>query len=578
CGLIPGTDQPISGHHFAGTGIASTKDRPVIIPDSPSGSATTFPNAAAEYQISDLTIGATASSAAKLTLSGTTTDNIAVSGTLTNKGTIVYSGAARIKKGGAFHNDATQGTVEFTSDSGATDLASVDYYNLTISGTGAFESNGDLTVNNDLKVLAGTAKFNNSAGDDTTTAATAAFSTGTKISLGNNKDDNFTVGGALNLPSDLADLSLAGTITAGGTGISLGHDAALNDDTTFVSPTKTTGAVTLTGAHDVTTNDLDTNAGVLTLENANLINTGTVTDGKIIFIGTGAQTFTPCASPYASVEVNKTSGGVTVDQALTATDFTVTKNGTLTTSDGATLTTANLTITNNTTATFNELVTVSTEYRDAATAGDITFAKGCAFTPATTFNTTGTVTLNGSATACNFAGGLEHITGSTSISGNITASDSAITFAATTLADNTTINAGSGAVTINGTLNGAKAFTSNGTGTVTFAGAVGATAAPTTITVTGPTIISAPSVKTSGLQNYKDNLTFDATTCAVTGKVKADAELIVNTSKAATLNGATTVAGDITNNGTLSATANLTFASNFNGGSGTFSSTATVTA
>ncbi|MBO4546034.1 MAG: hypothetical protein J5700_00500, partial [Treponema sp.] len=431
------------------------------------------------------------------------------------------SAAGRIRNGaGAFINDATQGTVEFTSPSGADDLASVDYFNLTINGSGTYEANEDLTVNNDLKVLAGTAKFNNSASDDTTTAATAAFSTGTTISLGNNEGDKFTVGGTLNLPSDLAGLSLAGTITAGGTGISLGHNATLNDNTIFASATKTTGDITLTGAFTVTntaTATLDTTSGVLTLENASLTNTGTVTKGNIIFTGTSNQTFAPNVdSTYDSVKISKeTDGSVTVNKAFSTKELAIKQASGKNTK-------------------FDAKATVSDSFSDTGNKGNILFNKGCAFTSTTTpttFATTGRVTLNGSTSAtatCAFTAGVTHIAGPTTLYGALNTTNSDITLGTTTLAADTTINAGTGAVKINGTLNGTFAFTSSGSGSLTFAGAVGATAAPTTITVAGPTNVKAASITTTGLQLYKGDLTFDTTACAVTGVVQAAANVTAN--------------------------------------------------
>ncbi len=587
--LIPGTAKEHSG--------VETKAYPVKIPDSPSGAR--YPIAAKSYTIKDLQIGETPLSSASLTLNIGASESdrdIKTSGTLTNYGTIYYTGTDRITNGTAFINDADidhKGTVEFASASGAADLSipTAGYYNLTINGTGTFTANGALTVANALAVNSGDVYFNNGADDTTTSAATAAFTTAGTVSLGNSAGDSFTVtGGALALPNSLGGLTLAGTISAGGTGVTIGHNAVLNANTNFASDTKTSGNVTLSGSFTVTNATaatLDTSAGVLTLENANLVNTGAVTGGNIKFTGTTDQIFTPNeASTYDSVAIDKASNGsVTVDKAITS------KNLAIHQAAGKN-------------ATFEKKATVSDSFNDTSNVGNILFNAGCDFTPATTFATTGTLTLNGATNACNFTGGLTHTAGSTSLYGTLNTANAAITFGATTLNDNTTIGAGSGAVTIQGameTLNGSQSLVSSGTGMVIFVGTVGAsnppsrittagsatfnaatkvsgpvavtgdgefnaattvagdiaidgnasingvtattgsgkiaiggnasidaaTASASTITVNGATNVGGPSITSGGLQLYKGNLTFSAP-CAVTGTVQAAAGVITS--------------------------------------------------
>ena len=598
--LIPGTAKEHSG--------VDTKNYPVLIPDAPSGAR--YPIAAKSYTIKDLQLGETSASSASLTLNigaSETDRDIKIRETLKNYGTIIYSGSDRITDETIFINDAANGgTVEFASASGATDLSTptAGYYNLTINGSGTFEANGALTVGNALAVNSGDVYFNNGADDTTTSAATATFTTTGSVSLGNTAGDNFTVtGGALALPNSLGGLTLAGTISASG-GITLSKDAALAANTTFASATSLGAPVNLTGAYTVKTNAALTTSSTntLTLTNASLANAAAVTGGNIIFTENAAsnQQFAPNAtSTYQSVTVNKTSGNFTVSQALTATDFIVVQNGTLTAN--AALTADNLSITQSANATFNGLVTVTTAYADAATAGNITFNAGCAFTPAATFATTGMLRLNGAPpTACSFTGGLEHTAGPTFLRGALNTTNAAIALGATTLAADTTINAGSGAVSINGPLNGAFALISNGSGLLTFNGAVGGTTPPTQLTVAGPAAINAattingpiaidgnasinaattsadtitvngttsvggPSITSGGLQLYKGNLTFSAP-CAVTGTVQAAANVATSAAVTATFNNdlwlytsaAATLGG---NGGSLSIAGNLYFA------------------
>ena len=599
--LIPGTEKEHDG--------VNTKTYPVKIPDSPSGAR--YPIAAKSYTIKDLQIGETPLSSASLTLNIGASESdrdIKTSGTLTNYGTIYYTGTDRITNGTAFINDADishKGTVEFATGSAAADLANVAYYNLivsgngafsttagntltvkndmtysgggsltvndaanvsndlTISGSGTFTANAALAVTNALAVNGGNVFFNNGAGDSATSAATATFTTAETVSLGNTSGDSFTVTGALALPPTLGGLTLAGTITANG-GITLSKDAALAADTTFASATSLGAPINLTGAFTVTTNaELTTSAtNTLTLTNANLVNTDAVTDGYIIFYGTAAQGFTPnAASTYKSVRIDKSGSFNVNDNELTVERLSIN----------------NCSITN-----FNKKALVTVSYADAATAGNITFNAGCDFTPATTFATTGTLTLNGATNACNFTGGLTHTAGLTSLYGTLSATNAAITlgatsidaettiatnggaatFGATSLNANLAVSSGAGTATFQGTVDGAFALVSNGSGLLTLNGAVGGTTPPTQLTAAGPVAInaatkingpitgsdsaainaatsaatitvdgaatsSAPSITTTGLQLYKGNLTFSAP-CAVTGTVQAAAGVITS--------------------------------------------------
>ena len=582
--LIPGTAKEHSG--------VETKTYPVKIPDSPSGAR--FPIAAKSYTIKDLQIGETPLSSASLTLNIGASESdrdIKTSGTLTNYGTIYYTGTDRITNGTAFINDADidhKGTVEFATGSAAADLANVAYYNLivsgngafsttagntltvkndmtysgggsltvndaanisndlTISGSGTFTANAALAVTNALAVSDGNALFNNGTGGTTTSAATATFTTAGTVSLGNSAGDSFTVtGGALALPNSMGGLELAGTITAGGTGVTIGHNAVLNANTNFASDTKTSGNVTLSGPFTVTNAaaaTLDTSAGVLTLENANLVNTGAVTDGNIKFTGTTDQIFTPNeASTYDSVAIDKASNGsVTVNKAITS------KNLAIHQAAGKN-------------ATFEKKATVSDSFTDTSNVGNILFNAGCDFTPAATFNTTGTLTLNGATNPCNFTGGLTHTAGSTSLYGTLNATNAAITLGATTLNDNTTIGAGSGAVTIQGaleTLNGAQSLVSNGTGLVTFDGTVGASNPPSRITTAGSATFNA-ATKVSGPVAVTDDGEFNAAT-TVAGDIAIDGNASINGVTATTGSGKIAIGGNASINAATASASTIT--------------------
>jgi hypothetical protein len=596
--LIPGTGHGLTGD--TSSVPVNTKNYDVIIPNAPSGVATNFPvvTATQGYSVGNLTIdenttprkaSVTINTAGTTSTTDTGAIKIKAGKKLTNYGTIIYQKTGRVTQSNVFYNDADtthKGTVVFDTGSAAADLANVAYYDLivsgrgafsttagktlivnndmtysgggssgdsltlndtatisndlTISGTGTFTSNAALTVTNALTASNGSVNFNASSGATETKAGSADFTPASsatlKLSLGNSAGDKFTLTGSsssLVLPADLGSLTLAGTITAGGTGITLGHNATLAANTTFASATKTDAPVKLTGAFTVenTAALTTTLTNTLTLVNASLKNTGAAANGYIVFEGAAAQTFTPNTAAYSKITVNKTSGSFTVDQALE---------------------TANLTITQSGGSTFNGLVTVTTAYADAAAAGDITFNAGCDFTftsSAATFNTTGTLTLVGTSTACAFAGGLTHTEGPTVLSGSVTAADNDIAIGktspdkATTLDAGTTIDAGSGDISVNGTLNGAFQLTSSGTN-VTFNGAIGNSASPTQFTSTGATTLNG-TTKIAGPISITGSATINAaTTTTNSGDISITGTAAINANT--TIDGKITISGETT--------------------------------
>ena len=535
CNLIPGT------HH--GTGDSSddidTRNVSVEIPDAPEGGR--FPIAIAGYTLSNLTVGGS-SHLATLTVNAAGDyahdgNHIKVSGDFYNYGRIIYKNTGRISNQSAtpfaYTNDAENGgTVEFQfppEDNPLIDFASVPYWNLEITGSGTYTANAALTVNNALTVSgestpsAGSVYFNNSAAATATSAKTVRFNTSGTISLGNTAGDSFTVKeGALGLPAasdTLGGLELAGTITLeeAGKKITLGHNAKLNANTTFASDAELTAPVIVStnpaasaSVFTLTTNGALTTSSTnkLTLQNASLTNTGAVTNGNIEFTGTSDQTFTPHeTSTYDTVAINKASGGsVTVGKEMSAKNLAIKQAA-------------------DKNATFDGKVTVSDSFSDTDNVGNILFNAGCAFTPATTFATTGTVTLNGATTACDFTNGVTHTAGDTELYGALNATDKSVTLGTTKLAADTTINAGTGTVAL-GALDGAFDFASAGSGTLTFKGSVGSAAALKTITVAKETVVeeNAAFIKTFGLQQYNDSITFKRG-CAVDGPVQAAANI-----------------------------------------------------
>ncbi|MFM8497466.1 MAG: hypothetical protein ACKOEM_18380, partial [Planctomycetia bacterium] len=118
---------------------------------------------------------------------------------------------------------------------------------------------------------------------------------------------------------------------------------------------------------------------------------------------------------------------------------------------------------------------------------------------------------------------------------------------AVTLAQNTTLNAGAGAITFKSTVDGAYTLTANSTGTTTFGGVVGGTGKLVSLTTNAGGTASLLSVSTSGAQTYNDDtVTLNGTYATTDSKFTVD--------KNTTLAGNTVVStgtGDISFNGTV---------------------------
>ena len=227
---------------------------------------------------------------ARLTLSASS--DLTLTGTLINKGTIIYESSGRIKRSGAFYNDAlNNGTVVYQSATAGI-LHGGTYANLTVKPGNTWETDASLTVHKLLRIEgyytgsmlsdgraqfshavtvgeklivdnggraffltdanfqavnvgagAEVVHFNAGAGGTSTTINSAAAMQGKVISLGNNSSDTFTVNGTLSVaPSN--SVTLAGEFTA--TGFTFSSAAVLTDDTTLVA-TGSGGMATFSG-------------------------------------------------------------------------------------------------------------------------------------------------------------------------------------------------------------------------------------------------------------------------------------------------------------------------------------------
>ncbi|MFM7922595.1 MAG: hypothetical protein ACKPJJ_20435, partial [Planctomycetaceae bacterium] len=148
------------------------------------------------------------------------------------------------------------------------------------------------------------------------------------------------------------------------------------------------------------------------------------------------------------------TGAVTVSGAI-ATDIgtlTVTNSGG-TTFSGAVGASGNTIASVVLTATTGTIEFSSDLYATAVTNAGGNFAlnlqgTNTAVTNAVTFGTSGAVALGNGSDTLTFTGGLIHTAGETTLNGNVTTTNTALTLAATTVPGNTTLAAGSGTITL----------------------------------------------------------------------------------------------------------------------------------
>ena len=187
-----------------------------------------------------------------------------------------------------------------------------------------------------------------------------------------------------------------------------------------------------------------------------------------------------CSSDLTASNVTfNVTGAVTVSGAI-GTDIgtvTVTNSGGITFQ--STVNAANVALTNTTgNIQFNDNLTVGTSLTTAAQAYNV-ILQGASNTiaGATTFANTGSVTIGNDATDTNaFTGGLVHTAGATNLAGSISATNAAMTFAATTLSQTTSIDSDGGNILFSSTLAGGgndlTIAAGTAAGTTTFTGAV----------------------------------------------------------------------------------------------------------
>ncbi|TWA85685.1 hypothetical protein FBZ83_103277 [Azospirillum brasilense] len=466
---------------------------------------------------------------------------------INSKGTTTFAGTV----GG------TTALASLTTDAGGTTslrnvvTTGVQTYNDAVTLHGLYSAGNAFTVN-------GAASL---AGDTTVYGGSAVLFAGTvdgahALAVNNKSTTTFSgaVGGTTALASLTTDSGSASLKSVTTTGAQTYNNTVTLDGTYTGGTVTTNAAATLGGATTV-------NAGTATFN-------GTVNGAQALTIaGTGTAQFNAAVGGTMALASLTTNAGATVSLLNVATTGAQTHNA-ATTLNG-TYTSVNSPITFNGATTLGGATTVDAGY------GTITFngtvngtvngaqALTATSTGAMVFNAAvgGTTALASLTTGTGYTSlvnvttaGDQSYGGETSLMGSYATGNGAFTVAGpVTLAGTTTVDAGSGAVIFNGTVNGAQALTINGSGATQFNAAVGNTTALASLTTDADGSTSLKSVTTSGAQTYNDAVTLNGT------YTSADSAITFN--GATTLAGTTTVDagyGTITFNGTVNGAQALT--------------------
>ena len=319
----------------------------------------------------------------------------------------------------------------------------------------------------------------------------------------------------------------------------MGGTNALTSLTTNAGGTVSLQSVTTTGAQSygedatlngtyTTTNSAFNVGGTTGLGGATTVSTGS---GNVTFTGavngaqtlavdsTGATLFSAAVGgTNALTSLTTNTGGTVSLQSVTTTGAqsygeNATLNGTYTTTNSAFnvggttgLGGATTVSTGSGNVTFTGAVNGAQTLAVNST-GDTLFSAavggGTALTSLTT-NAGGTLTANGVTTTGNQTYG--ETTGVT-LAGAYSTNNTPFTInAPLTLSGPVTVNAGTAAIHLTGTVNGAQGLTLNSSGTTTLTGSVGGTTPLTSITTNagGTTVVAGGLVRTNGVQNYGD--------------------------------------------------------------------------
>ena len=430
---------------------------------------------------------------------GTTTLNgyIGVNGAISFGGPVTLGSDVTIN--GGFTNSVTfTGAVDGAHNLTFTDITNATFEStvgantpltsLNVQGVGTTTLDGDVTTNGAVAVLGATAL----GGAVTINAGTGALTFSGVVDGAHAL--SITTTGITNFKSGFTGLTglttgAGATIVSGGT-VSISGPTVLSGDLTIDPPV---GAVTFSGTVDGAHN--------LTIENIGVTFGGAV-------------------------------GGTTPLASLT-TDYDA-----RTTLDGDVTTTGPVTL--------NAPVTLGGNVTINAGAGAVALANGVnGGGYALTITTTG---------ATSYSSGLSDLSaftsgsGPTTLGGSITTTNGPVTLnGAATLGQNVTINAGTGAVAFNSTIDGAYLLDIINSGGVTFAGAVGANTPLTSLTTgTGATTLDGGITTTNGAV-FGGDVSTNGDAITINGPTRLGGDVSTNNG-ALTIDGATTLGTDVTVN------------------------------
>jgi len=345
--------------------------------------------------------------------------------------------------------------------------------------------------------------------------ATSFLNTGNLV-LGNAAGDTLTFAGGLTATAPTA-VSAAGTLNTTNKALSLGDSntaLTLSDDLMLNT---TGGNLTLGGAVNGTTANMQS----LTL------NAGST--GAVSVLGGVGQ------SVALKTLTLTNSFGAAFNSAVTTGTSVVLSN----TVSGKTVSFAN-------DLTTPVLTTTANAY-NVELLGSATNINGTS--AATTFLNTGSLVLgNADSDTLTFAGGLT-ATAPMAISsaGAIGTTNAAIVLgtAPVTLTGNTVFSAGSGAISLGGTVDGAYSLALNSTGVTTLSNTLGDSAALISVTTNagGTLVMNGAVVKTTGAQSYGEAVTLGANTELTASGVTFDAVVSGAGGYSLTVNGTTTLNG-----------------------------------
>ena len=534
---------------------------------------------------SDTNLGAAAGG---LTLNGGTLENTA---SLTLNRTLALGAS-----GGTLQTDASTNLATTGAVSGTGSLTQTSTGSLTLGGnvtTGGSQTyNGAVLLGNDVTLTSSTGSVNFAGTVDNAGATARALSanaaSGTVVfggALGGGANGRLASLTTSSQTFSANALAVAGNLSVTTTAGAIGQGGAfqVGGQSSFHAGSQ---AITLGNASNAFTGMVDLTGGVAQISSGSPLTLGTVsasslaaTGNTITLVGnittSGAQTYSSAVALGADATLTSTgSGAIGFSGTVDGAHSLAVNTGGVTSFGGAvggTTALTSLATDAGGSTTLNGNVTTS----GAQTYGD---AVGLGANTTLASSGSGAIGLNGSVDgayslavntggATTFGGAVGGSTalaslatdagGSTTLGGNVSTSGAQTYGDAVTLGANTTLaSSGSGAISLNGTVDGAHSLVVNTAGATTFGGTIGGTTALASLTTdaAGSTVLGA-NTKTTGAQSYNDAVTLGGDVAlASTGNGAIGFTSTVNGAHALTVN----TAGTTTFGGALGGTAALT--------------------